>query len=43
VSAADPAMLAGAATLLAGVTLAACLCPARRAARTDPLVALKYE
>ena len=43
VSAADPLTFAAVAALLFGVTLAACLVPACRALRVDPLVALRCE
>jgi len=43
VNAADAATLAGTGALLAAVGLAACLGPARRATRVDPLIALKCE
>ncbi len=39
----DPVALIGAALVLAVVAVMACLGPARRAARVDPTVALKYE
>jgi putative ABC transport system permease protein len=39
----DPGTYGGVAALVALVTLAASYAPARRAARVDPLVALRHE
>jgi putative ABC transport system permease protein len=43
VSPTDSVTLAGVALLLAGVSMAACWIPTRRAMRVDPIVALRYE
>jgi putative ABC transport system permease protein len=43
ISASDPLTYAGVAILVSSVAIAACYIPARRAARVDPMIALRYE
>jgi ABC-type antimicrobial peptide transport system permease subunit len=43
ISPADPMTFLAAAALLVGLAAAACLAPARRAMKVDPIVALRYE
>jgi ABC-type lipoprotein release transport system permease subunit len=42
-AASDPVTSAGTASILIAVALAACIVPARRAMRVDPITALRYD
>jgi putative ABC transport system permease protein len=43
VGAADPVTFAAVSILLIAIALIACLLPARKASRVDPMIALRYE
>jgi ABC-type lipoprotein release transport system permease subunit len=43
VGAIDPLNFAGAPALLAAIAIVACCIPARRAAKTDPIIALSHD